>query len=221
MHKVANNSEKYYVFNIVSNKLIIELSGKDELIHWFARSQNSKKEWSWDSSKYNNKYLDNLNITGEDTYLLSTYTSDGFNYDYVTREYMVIDGYNRVIDVRLFYKDILAEAKRLSNIPYKYDRGSWYISAMRRDVGKNYNGAKFRQEPVPYIRHRRGYKFYRRIRTTNELRQNTAPEMKEFVRASRREHNLPTSWDERSRHIDNCWKSQRKCRKQWMKNLRV
>lgn len=91
---------------------------------------------------------------------------------------------------------------------------------MRREVGHNYEGAKFRQEPVPYIRKHRRYKFYRRIKTTNELRQNAATEIQEYVRPSRTRFNLPDSWDEVSRHIDNCWKSQRKCRKQWMKNLK-
>lgn len=174
MNKIINKSETYYIYNIVNSTFIVKLDSKQELINWLAYRQSLEND-------YNNRYL---------KYFVCDFRESG----YLKREYMVLDGYDRIIDIRCFYKEILEVAIKESNKPYRYNRGTWYISAMRREVGHNYEGTK--------------------------LRQNAATEIQEYVRPSRTRFNLPNSWDEISRHIEKSWKSQRKCSKQWMKNLK-
>lgn len=214
MNKIINKSETYYIYNIVNSTFIVKLDSKQELINWLAYRQSLEK--SWLENDYNNRYLNYLNMTFEDKYFVCDFRESG----YLKREYMVLDGYDRIIDIRCFYKEILEVAIKESNKPYRYNRGTWYISTMQRKVGKGYKGAKFRQEPIPYISNRGRYTNYRQIRTTNEIRQNSDKEIQEYIRPSRRKNSFPDYWDEISRHNEKSWKYQTKNKKQWMKNLK-
>jgi len=89
-----------------------------------------------------------------------------------------------------------------------------YNYKFRRYYENNYLG--FRNGPVPYTGYSRkkGYKYLRRMKTTQELRWNCAH--KKFTRGKRR--NLPTHYDGLIRKDTLCkhsWKKQKK-KKQWM-----
>lgn len=74
----------------------------------------------------------------------------------------------------------------------------------------------YRKTPVPSTssRHRFSYNI-KHPKTTNEIRQNSIPSYKIFVRGKRRK--LPTSWDDMMFSYQRSWKRQKK-RKQWMKS---
>lgn len=73
--------------------------------------------------------------------------------------------------------------------------------------------------PVPGTRKcRGGHGFTRHIGTMPEHRMNAlvvSDDLEAYPRPARRGKNLPTSWDDQMRHVDRCWKSQRKGRKSW------
>lgn len=48
-------------------------------------------------------------------------------------------------------------------------------------------------------------KYFRNVRTINELRQAADPEIKPFIRAKRQGHNLPNSWDDIPRSREKSW----------------
>lgn len=65
---------------------------------------------------------------------------------------------------------------------------------------------------------RRGYRFFRDVRTFAEKRKNALilrSEGEPHVRAARRSPNLPSSWNEMVREVQRSWKEQGKARKQW------
>lgn len=97
----------------------------------------------------------------------------------------------------------------------RYCLNSIYIERMKRKVGKGYEGSIFRKEPIPYINNNSSNS-YRNVKTTNELRQNSDNELKNYVRASRNKKHLPNYYDNIHRDCPKCWKSQSKKSKQWM-----
>ncbi len=79
---------------------------------------------------------------------------------------------------------------------------------------------KFRDGPVEGVSTRRWGRFWRRIKTTQEIRENEflaydddAIEYNIKARDRRKQYNLPTLWDDRPRHREQNWKRQRKT--QW------
>lgn len=74
--------------------------------------------------------------------------------------------------------------------------------------------------PWPYIHKQGGYKGFRCIKTTNEMKQTSNKEMRDFTRSSRGK-NLPSSWDDIFRGHDKGWKSQRKNKYQWENKVKL
>lgn len=54
------------------------------------------------------------------------------------------------------------------------------------------------------------------MKTTQERRKNSDPEVYEYVRPARRSDNLPNSYDDITRDYYKSWKHCTKKRKQWM-----
>ena len=78
---------------------------------------------------------------------------------------------------------------------------------------------KFRDGPWPTIGHKFCYRWFRRIRTTNERRHYYDDNVASLTRASRGK-NLPDTWDEITRdYHDKGWKSQCKYKHQWEHRL--
>jgi hypothetical protein len=83
------------------------------------------------------------------------------------------------------------------------------------------DGYVSRQGPVPGLRKRRGGRGYSHLMRTMSARRQAALVVAEdgevAPRAARNASNIPSSWDDfaRRRHLDHCWKSQRKGRKAW------
>ena len=75
---------------------------------------------------------------------------------------------------------------------------------------------EFRFDPIPGTRGgRRCYCWWRRMKTTQEIRMNQDVEHKLYTRGKRR--NLPEHWDDVHRCVQRSWKTQNKNRNQYKK----
>ena len=191
-----NNKTKYYIYNCVKEDYITTCDSFEELIEYVA-SFNYLPWWS--SKKYCNRFLEDYNCTMNDTKVYCDWTDKAFK-----RTYVVFDNMFRIIDVRMYEKEILGYT------PPKNRKRKW-----RKPIYKYYEKTRpeFRKGPVPHTGGRYG-RYYRHPRTFNEIRQNSNPEYKDFVRGERK--HLPTVWDDKVRGQSRCWKDQSKKRKQWM-----
>lgn len=120
------------------------------------------------------------------------------------RQFVVKDSLDRVIDLRAYVDDIQTIVDSLSAKIYR----------------KTYKHSfKYRQEPVPLTGHWFKYCGFRyNMHTANEKRQNSDPEIQQFVRKARNVSNLPDPWDDIARHSERSWKHHKKIKKQYMKH---
>ena len=163
-----------------------------------------------------NAYLDDINLGNDKKFYwyknpcwkdeVNDYLNDG--YIYTKRKYIFVDDDNRYIDFRLYNEEIENLAKT-GDIKYEC------IPKQRTGRGKP-SGLIFRVDPVPGTGLNRHHcKWLRHIKTTNEKRQNSDPEVESFIRPARRSNNLPSLYDDIPRHCSRSWKDNKK-RKQWM-----
>lgn len=207
MNIIDNKSNLYYIFNLETKAYFNHQFTLTSLLNYLAENQIDEQI---SRSKYNNKILDNLNMNVKDK------KYELFNSDKL-RQYIIVDGYHRIIDVRRYAKEIKARYIYINQISRnkRYCLNSMYIGRMKRRVGQGYEGVIFRKEPIPYITNHSSNP-YRSVKTTNELRQNSDKELKGYVRANRNKKHLPNSYDDIHRGYIKCWKSQSKKSKQWM-----
>lgn len=196
----TKKSTKYYIYNCRKEKYIHTCENFNELIEYVASFNYTP--W-WSSKRVCNRFLEDFNCTMKDT----TYLCD-FNENVigpVLKEYIVFDSIFRIIDVRLYEKEIL------SFVTPKNRRRKWSKKFEYYEKTK----PEFRKGPVPNTGHKwRFSNYYRRPRTTQEIRYNSIPEYESFVRKKRKY--IPTVYDDIPRNIYRSWKHQGKKRKQWM-----
>ena len=199
---------KYYVYNCVKQTYLYVAENWGDLIGWIAR-YNYSPGWRDNiafgtNNKLRNRFLENFNCTMNDTRVYCNWFDE---YWTNLREYTVFDDDFRIIDMRLYEKEIVAY--RLPNslrhqyktkaLEYKYEKTK----------------PEFRNGPVPGTGTGwRRYGGYRHPHTLNEMRQNCEPEHQRYVRKRRK--NLPTVYDDIYRNTSRCWKDQGKKKKQWM-----
>lgn len=195
-----DNKTKYFIYDCISEKYITTCENFEELIAYIAKF--NYVPW-WSSEKTENRFLEDYNCTMKDTNSCCDYDDNFHRYP---RKYVVFDSLFRIIDVRIYKEKILSYEINYKNRKWKNPYLKYYYEK---------NLPKFRNGPIPHTgtKYRRGG-FYRYPRTFNEIRQNSIPEYKEFVR-DRRKH-LPTVWDDIVRGHSRSWKDQSKKRKQWM-----
>lgn len=206
MYKVDNKSKRYHIFDLEKWDYINNSLSFDELIEYLS---NYQIEQSY--LKYSNRILDNFNATLKDM------TSDYIFYsgqEFVRtkahkRRFVVLDDYHRIIDIREYAPEII-KRYNINNSKVFYSNFRRY--RMVKYVGEGYKGAKFREEPVPFVNNKRT-SYHRKIKVNNEKRQSADKEIQQYIRSKRKTKNLPAV---KYKHIDNCWKTQSKKRKQWM-----
>lgn len=209
------NKTKYYIYDCYERTYLTTFDSEEELIDWLVKT--TLKSYYWERKGLQNKYLDNINITGKDTQWL---TIDVGVSKLFTRQYIFIDSDNRIIDARKYweivkekinnkkdsnYDDRIPEDVKHGDVLYRY---SWW---------KGHEGRyRYRCGPVPNTAYHWRGKGYRRPRTFNEMKKNSDPEYKDYTRG-RRKH-LPHYWDELpiSSHGIKSWKNNSKKKKQWM-----
>lgn len=167
-----------------------------------------------------NSFLEMVGTNGNDTVYHVTFKGFIKHSEYKPRTYRIIneDG-NNIFD-KYLVKDV---------INWKYSEvvnRQWLEEKWAKQKQNYYRGWKggipdsaypeFRRGSWPYVHHRRHYKVYRMIKTTNEKRLTCNDEHKEFNRGTRGK-NLPDAWsDEPLRNWRNSgWKKQGKNRHQW------
>ena len=195
----VNNNTKYYVYDCRKQAYLYVSDSIDELIEWVA-------QWNYYSifsdKKKNNRILDEFNCTMKDTKVHLDWVGNGWT---DLREYVVFDSDYRIIDIRMYEKEILNYV-----IPAKRKK-KWKNKALEYKYEKT--KPEFRKGPVPMTGGHRGY-CYRHPKTFNEMKQNCDVETRQYVRKSRL--HLPTAYDDIYRDTPRCWKDQSKKRKQWM-----
>lgn len=208
MFRIKNGSEVYHIFDFEVNAYLQVYISFDQLIQFLHQFQMDNYHHSM--STYGNEILDNLNLTMKD--MSSNYCCFEKRIPTLKR-YIIIDNYERIVDIRPHYDKIVSYQKpKVDNLHNNY------LNRMRNKIGNGYNGAIFRKEPIPLLRGKH-YTRFRRVKTTNERKQNSDCEVHKYIRGKRMPMNLPTSYDS-YRHNDISWKTQTKHKKQWMKNLR-
>ena len=205
----------YKIYDVKNGCFINTFNSLKELLYFLSRYQNDnwchympgkEKEIG-----YCNKYLDDINITFNDTKLSfnkygSSQDSNGDNI-YILRQYAFLDPNNRIIDVREYMNDIIKLSS--TKINHKYYSHKWK---------RYYKSVRYRYDSIPGI-HKNHYHrncFYRHPNVMNEKRQASIVEYKDYIKPASRVSNLPDAWDDKIRHFDKSWKSQSKKRKQWM-----
>lgn len=236
MKNIINKSEIYYVYIASKNKSCY-IGNKENLIYYLSKGY---RQSYWDN-RDENIYFRDINASGKDSYV-SYLERKEYKYDEfdelvpyiikepinVLKEYTFYDGLNRIIDVRIFkkevenyYKKSMETKKNWYEIKRKdnYETGEEYI--VKSYYGNCKQCYRFRRGPVPHIHKPRSYKFYRRPQMGHLRRDKNNPEISKYIRPKRR--NVETSgWYDDYYRSDNQknWKKQCKCRHQWEKNLK-
>lgn len=193
MYKTFDKSTEYYCLDVYTNKYW-KIGDKAKLIEYCFRN-------------INNKFYQ-VSMNGKDTYSEITWDFEGKerNVEYFTRRYLFFDGLNRIIDIRQFEEEI-------SRFAYpKREFKNFYLWRHQKT-----SLPEFRGGPVPGTGHcHYRYCCLRHMRTTQERRMNSDPEVYEYVRPCRRSNNLPNLYDDIWRDYSKSWKDCTKKKKQWM-----
>ena len=187
----------------------------------FLASNREKIDWCKEDR---NVYLDHINMGNDKqiSYVQKSYVDVEGKWHYfheeelIDRQYIFVDGLNRIVDFRLYRKEI----------NYLFDKGMFdYESYPKRKKKWNKYAlsnrySEFRKEPVPFTGKCSGTQAYRMPKLHNLYKQIADEEYQEFVRPKRNLNNLPNVyWDDaplRSRFKSRSWKDCTKKRKQWM-----
>ena len=190
---------KYYIYNCRKQAYLYVAENWNDLIEYLAQFNHNQ----FYSNKKTNSFLDDYNCTMNDTKVYCNWFDEYWS---SLREYVVFDDDFRIIDMRLFEKEILAYERP------KSAKRKWKNKALEYKYEKT--KPEFRNGPVPRTGSKRGGHYYRHPKTLNEMRQNCDEEKRKYARKSRL--HLPTVWDELYRDTSRCWKDQSKKRRQWM-----
>lgn len=176
---------------------------KEELIKRLARANVSFNyldlHYFLIDSKTGNSILDNLDYSGSD-----------LNADGSAKRYILLDGYNRVIDARMYIDDI----KRYDEMCRKRrHRFSYGYSMFTK------NHCVFRVSPVPGtgVRH---WGYYRRPRLLRSIKQASMKEYEPYIRKGATIDKADAWWDEFPKSLCKSWKHQGKRKRQWDKSNR-
>ena len=199
MYKIYNGA--WYYFNTLA-----------QLINWL--SQFNERY----GTEVANSILENTRVSAGDTKIVWGYPIKGSISQRVVyrapREFLIVDENDHSLYCNSFiqkvhtwvYSDsIHKEWKR--DFPHKYRWSYWSIP----DNAK----PEFRRGPVHHVHKMRGGCYCKSIKTFNEVKHTSSPEMRSYNRGSRGE-NLPDPWDyERARGTQDNWKAQGKHEHQW------
>lgn len=190
MYKTFDKSTEYYCLDVYTNKYW-KIGDRSKLIEYCATRINPK--------------FYQISMNKNDRYRTEIWdsTNNSVSVEYFTRQYMFFDGLFRIIDIREFKDEILN---------FKYPKRTYGWRWWRKPCSL----PEFRKGPVPGTGKLRGYHCLRAMRTTQERKLNSDPEVYEYVRPARRSNNLPNLYDDVWRNYYKGWKDCTKKRKQWM-----
>lgn len=195
---------RYFIYKAetVSNTILWNLThtldSEEELIAFLSCHQKGKPEiFSCSKScwiDYNNKYLDHINLTGQDTYAVyeSSYPNNHFvskRTEYL-RPYLILDSYGNPVDTRKY-------ADKLTVNPYPR---LTYEKMLRMKKNKHNQPNYWHSHKSIELRHTRYKHLYF---------DHTDPEYPAFNGKD------PRAYHKWSRKTCGCWKDQSKKKHQW------
>lgn len=188
---------KLYVSNGEICRSVYKIfNNEDEMIAFLRYYQQIDYPKVIDRKKYfGNEFLDNINIVGTDVTVERKWY-DGYLFIDATnylRPWMFVDSSNRVIDARMYYKEILKDARGCKIYPW--DR--YHYKRRNRQYRHYHSGNTSRR-----------CKHYKHI-AKDRLE-------KEYYEYTRRKYaNSIDCWPEAIRRVSSNWKDQSKKRHQW------
>ena len=209
MYNVYNKSDVYYVFNRQRNVYVL-IGNYRELLVYLSKGFKSKlcyKE-NYNIAYYNNCFFDDINMGNDYShYIYKRYeeNEEGFSYIVKTeyfdeKSYLFIDGFDRIIDVRLFrdeafkvYLQRINEKKRYYYRRYKKHNGRKRHS---HNTFRNHIGNKKRVLTIDNI-------------FDTEYKEYHFKHLEDFVNP------YPDWWDDTYRRVEGNWKSQYKVNRQY------
>ena len=203
-----NITEKKFEFSMLNleTNQIIYFETLEELLNFLTKKQSNWVNFFKSEDSFENEYLDHLNLTGYDRYFVNVWNNQKGIIEITSKlkPYMFFDKNGNFYDVRIHHKNLLKRSQKL-----------W----MERKLARipEYT---FRKGPVPGTNIKYKGRYYRHPKTANELRSNSIPEYKEFIRGKRKPANLPTLYDDIDICIQRCWKEKTKERHQWAKHFK-
>lgn len=218
MYQNIDKSEKIYLYDVYKEAYVIMFPTFLDALKFLA-ANSVKIDWCHEER---NQYLDHINM-GNDVEVFFKHgnfvDNDGMMRYYternlIQRQYIFVDGLNRIIDFRKFQKEILhlrdIGDTKFESFPKKKRKFKWFFN----DIPYEY-----RRDPVPHRGKRSGSKAYRMPKVHNLFKQVVDEEDKKYVRAKRNRNNLPNVyWDDpplRSRWNSRSWKDCTKKSHQW------
>ena len=209
---------KIYLYNVWKQQYTNVFKDEEELINFLVNHTRKSCWWESKNGYTRNEYLDDINMTGKDTYL---YYTGWDSSETRLRPYMFVKEDNSILDARIYWEEVKRrlEAKQdflwaQSHISYDAQYGDRYAKYKTRR-GKEEDIFFFRCSPVPGIhKYSHGSWYRRRPRTLNEMKQNSDPKYSKYTRPARRR--LSTTWDDIYVEHYKSWKHCTKKRKQWM-----
>lgn len=191
---------KYYLYyvglynNNIRYDLLKTFHDKEHLMDFLAWHQDPKGCYfdGWIQKKvYRNTYLDEINLTGNDTRIPASFTS----YHKELRHYMFMDSQYKVIDVRNWYSEIM---KKTSSYPHYF---SYEYHEKRQLRSHKHQG-----------RHRHTTYSFRKIKYKHVLRDRHNKEDAPYIR---KKGIADPYYASGLRKISGSWKDQSKKRHQW------
>lgn len=209
------NEEYYKLYDVTYNEFINYFYSKDELKQFIAKHYYT---WEYfDDSLHFCKKLVNtfINKCTCDRNELSKFDDCIYN-----KRYMLYDNNNRIINVQDFLDDALAFYQtKLQNKKISYNYFSFLYNSNKARKYQFYdkmkNNYRYRIDPVPHTKKRRGGPTWSSPHTAGIIRMYANPEYKDFNRGSK--HTGSSWWDDKYRDVQRSWKKQRKMRHQWQK----
>ena len=205
MYNVFNKSDVFYLYDF-STKQVQLIGNKKNLIAFIAKAYRCN---GWSENRLENKYFEEVNM-GNDIYHFTkttTIKNDDDTYQYIEekcynyRRYMFYDGYDRIVDIRLFED----ECKK-------------YYHAHKNDRKIYRFNFKHTQHPKSHARN-----FYKHTFTHNRMCVRKLDDMFEhdvdykdyhFKKLEDPIDGYPDWWDDTNRRVEGNWKSQYKANKQ-------
>jgi hypothetical protein len=208
---------KIYLYNSWKQQYINVFKDEEELINFLVNHTRKSCWWESKNGYARNEYLDNINMTGNDTFV---YHASWNSSEVRLRPYMFVKEDNSIFDARIYWEEVKRrwETRQSflwaqSHISEDASYGDKYARYKRRN-GKEEDIFFFRCSPVPGICKSSHGNWFRHPHTLNEMRHNSDPEYSGYTRPSRR--CLPTAWDDICRGHYKSWKHCTKKKKQWM-----
>lgn len=188
---------KYYLYYLtVSKKQTIEYRlkqifySKDELIYFLHYHQGRNAR---NGITYDNKYLDDINMTGKD--VTHDYWDENHDYYYL-RPYLFQDDNGRTIDVRQWKNEILPSSHP-TWITYEW-RMRWCNKNKKRQHRRQHKNYSWRH---PHYKHL--------------IEDSLNNEYKDYIRKKPVQNNRSIDFYELRQHKSCCWKDQTRKKHQW------